>query len=326
MSLSSSSYLESYLEPLKTALSSTHTIEVAVNADGQVWVECQGDAAMRKMDQIMPPEAVRNLAQSLVGETNGKLSDKSPMASGTISYNNRPVRFQTIIPPALPEGAVISLRLFGDDKLKDHQFEYLGLKSISIEKINKNNILDNSLDDIPQTIIKDELNVIVSGGTSTGKTTLVKHLLRLIPQTDRLITIEDAPELFPDHPNTVSLISERGQQRTRSPSALLQATLRLRPDRVILGELRGTEAFTFIEAINTGHGGSVTTLHAETATRALDRLAMMVLQAGTTLTYSDVHRYVSEAIDVVIHLGRHQGRRGIVEMKFLRADQEGVIQ
>jgi type IV secretion system protein VirB11 len=130
---------------------------------------------------------------------------------------------------------------------------------------------------------------------------------------ERLVTIEDAFELFPRQPNTVALLASRSIGTQRSSNALLQASLRMRPDRIIVGELRGDEALTYLEAINTGHGGSVSTIHAETAELAIDRLAIMVLQAGTPLTFDEVRQYIQKSIDVIVQLGRVDGRRGIAE-------------
>ena len=112
----------------------------------------------------------------------------------------------------------------------------------------------------------------------------------------------------------MALLSERRADSPRSAHALLEAALRLRPDRLVLGELRGPEALAYLEAINTGHGGSITTVHAETAELALDRLALLVLQAGTPLTFAEVRAHVARSIDVVVQLGRHEGRRGVTEL------------
>jgi type IV secretion system protein VirB11 len=130
---------------------------------------------------------------------------------------------------------------------------------------------------------------------------------------ERLITIEDAFELFPSQPNTVALLASRSTGSQRSSNTLLQASLRMRPDRIIVGELRGDEALTYLEAINTGHGGSVSTIHAETAELAIDRLAIMVLQAGTPLKFVEIREHIRKSIDVLIQLGRSDGARGITE-------------
>ena len=165
-------------------------------------------------------------------------------------------------------------------------------------------------------LVSERLNVIVSGGTSTGKTELGRKLLEMVAPDERIVTIEDSLELLPGQPNTVSLIAQRDEASPRSADKLLQATLRLRPDRIILGELRGAEAATFLDAINTGHSGSFTTLHAHSARKAMDRLALLVMGQGTRLSFAEVIRYLETSIDVILQMGRDGDRLGIMEMYF----------
>jgi type IV secretion system protein VirB11 len=165
-------------------------------------------------------------------------------------------------------------------------------------------------------LVSERLNVIVSGGTSTGKTELGRKLLEMVAPNERIVTIEDSLELLPGQPNTVSLIAQRDEASPRSAAKLLQATLRLRPDRIILGELRGSEASTFLDAINTGHSGSFTTLHAHSARKAMDRLALLVMAQGTKLSFGEVIRYLQTSIDVILQMGRVGDQRGIMEMYF----------
>lgn len=127
------------------------------------------------------------------------------------------------------------------------------------------------------------------------------------------MTIEDAIELFPKQPNCVSLIADRASD-TRSTDKLLEASLRMRPDRLIVGEIRGKEAMTFLEAINTGHGGSMSTIHAESPDLALDRLAIAAGRSGVPMTYENLRNYISRTIDVIIQTGRKDGKRGITEI------------
>jgi type IV secretion system protein VirB11 len=163
----------------------------------------------------------------------------------------------------------------------------------------------------------------VSGGTSTGKSTFLNALLKEVPEEERIVTIEDTRELRPITPNTVALIASKGDQgRAKvTPQELLEASLRMRPDRVMLGELRGEEAFSFLQAINTGHPGSLTTVHANSARDAYDRLALMVLQSGVTLRKQEIIDYLKEVIPVVVQLERlPDGRRVVSEIVFTKAD------
>ena len=129
-----------------------------------------------------------------------------------------------------------------------------------------------------------------------------------------MVTIEDALELNLPHPNNVALVTERVADSERSPARLLESALRMRPDRLILGEIRGPEAFNFLEAINTGHPGSISTIHADSPRLALERMAMMVLRAGLNLSREDVLDYARATIDIVIQTGRQDGRRGVLQV------------
>jgi type IV secretion system protein VirB11 len=161
--------------------------------------------------------------------------------------------------------------------------------------------------------VRARLNILISGGTSTGKTTFLNALLREIPLNERLILIEDTPELHVDHENAVGLIAVRGSLGEAQVSAnnLVSASLRMRPDRIILGELRGIEALAFLRAINSGHPGSMTTIHADSPEAAVEQLVLLALEAGTVLTRDDVRYYVTKTIDVFVQLGRTGGVRGI---------------
>jgi type IV secretion system protein VirB11 len=158
--------------------------------------------------------------------------------------------------------------------------------------------------------------IVLSGGTASGKTTLLNALLKEIPPRERLIAIEDAAEVQLAHANTLGLIAVRGVTGEASVTAedLLQACLRLRPDRILLGELRGREAFSFLRAVNSGHPGSITTVHADSPGGALDQIALMTLQAGLNIGWNDVRAYVAQVVDVVVQLGRDDGRRRVSEV------------
>ncbi len=154
--------------------------------------------------------------------------------------------------------------------------------------------------------VRGRLNVLISGGTSSGKTTFLNALIREIPPEERLILIEDTPEIRLAHANAVGLIAARSALGEAAVTAndLVSASLRMRPDRIILGELRGPEAFAFLRAINTGHPGSMTTIHADSVERAFEQLALLVLEGGSTLQRADILSYVRTTVDVVLQLSR----------------------
>jgi type IV secretion system protein VirB11 len=164
--------------------------------------------------------------------------------------------------------------------------------------------------------VKGRKNILVAGGTSTGKTTFLNALLKEVPAEERLILIEDTPELFVRHENHVGLIAARsalGEAQVETDD-LVAASLRMRPDRIILGELRGKEAYSFLRAVNTGHPGSMTTVHADSPERAVEQIVLLVLQGGTQLNRDDVRHYVSRTVDVFVQLTRSGGRRRVAEV------------
>ena len=167
-------------------------------------------------------------------------------------------------------------------------------------------------------------NIIISGGTSTGKTTFTNAMLKSIPEDERLITCEDAREIdLKDHPNRLHLLASKGGQGRAKVTIqdLIEACLRLRPDRIIVGELRGAEAFSFLRAINTGHPGSISTLHADTPQMAIEQLKLMVMQAGLGLPPDQVREYILHVIDAVVQLKRGaKGRRYVSEIYFKGAN------
>lgn len=178
----------------------------------------------------------------------------------------------------------------------------------------------NRIKEFLQRSVLYKKNIIISGGTSTGKTTFTNAVIRSIPHEERLITVEDAREIdLTSHPNRVHLIASKGGQGRSKVTTqdLIEACLRLRPERIIVGELRGTEAFSFLRAINTGHPGSISTLHADTPLMAIEQLKMMVMQAGLGMTPSEIVSYIRNVVDVIVQLKRgNKGRRFISEVYF----------
>ena len=324
------SYIDAYLKPFAEWLEDPSIVELAINSDGQLWIERNGDAHMGKVEgTIIASQMSKDLAQSIVGDAGAKLSKNKPLVSGKIEYKGRPLRIQVAMTPAVENGASLTIRLFSKEGIPDYKAEYLFGEAVSLDARRKEKmakvrtIAEGDLNEALNQHISMRLNILVSGGTSTGKTTFARYMLKSVGSDERLITIEDALELFPPQENSVCLLSERHPGSPRTTDILLQSALRMRPDRIIVGELRGREAITYLEAINTGHGGSISTIHAETAKLAIDRLAIMVLQAGTPLTFAEVKDYIARSIDVIVQLGREDGKRGITELYFPVDDLSG---
>lgn len=320
------SYLERYLTPLLPFIIDTSVLEVSINMDGKVWVERAGDRHMKLADVgLWSPMLIADLGLQIANSAKEKLTELSPVVSTTIRHGDADLRAQVIVAPAVIGGAAISFRLFrgADRAARPHAFSFLRDPFRSMEEERRENLekvvgagKGEDVDPMLKAIVDNRLNVIVSGGTSTGKTELGRRLLSMVDPAERVVTIEDSAELLPALPNVVSLIASREAGSHRSADALLQASLRLRPDRIILGELRGSEAATFLDAINTGHSGSFTTIHAETARKAMERLALLVLATGTRLSFEDVIRYLANSIDVIVQMGHQDGKRGITEIYF----------
>jgi type IV secretion system protein VirB11 len=317
-------HLQFKLSRLEDLLSDARMIEIAINADGRVWVERSGDTHMQPADMIVTRAEVEDLARQIANNQKLTLTEKTPSVTATVKHGGATLRCQALIPPAAAGGALISFRLLRprseDEAPRTFPFLRDQRRSLEAERRARLAEIRHLARDDPHAFLRacalEKLNVIVSGGTSTGKTELARRLLWFVPPEERLATIEDSAELLPKHPNVVSLIAERAEGSARSADHLLEATLRLRPDRIILGELRGLEAMTFLEAINTGHEGSFTTLHAQSARKAILRLALLVMRAGTQLSLAEVMAYVRKSIDVIIQTGRVGDRRGILETYF----------
>ena len=326
--MTGTSYLQSSLDKLADAVRDD-VIEICINPDGTIWGEFQGDHFMRLLDTKLGPVAIRDLGNQIASAANTKMSKDKPIVSVSIRYRDRPIRAQVIQPPAVNEGYSISLRFFSTLPLDKIELKYLFGEERKLEVARQDRNLE--LREVVQSgdiyaavefCVLNKLNMIVSGGTSTGKTVAARKILSYVPDEERIVTIEEAAELLPSQPNVVTLISNRDVE-FQSADVLLTSTLRMRPDRIVLGEVRGREAMTFLEAINTGHGGSMTTLHAETPQLAVRRLAIAALKTDVPMTYNDMIQYIESSIDVIIQAGRHEGDRGITEFYLPGNDTEG---
>ena len=312
------SYLQASLDKLKDA-ARDDVIEICVNPDGSCWGEFQGDHFMRALEDRLTVTELRDLGNQIASSANTTMSKDKPIVSVSISYRGRPIRAQVITPPAVLSGMSISLRFFSSLPLDEIELRYLYGQERKLEELRqqKNRTLrevvaSGGITDAIRFCVENKLNMIVSGGTSTGKTVAARKILSYVSAEERIVTIEEAAELLPTQPNAVTLIANRDAE-FQSADILLTATLRMRPDRIILGEVRGKEAMTFLEAINTGHGGSMTTLHAETPQLAVQRLAIAALKTEIPMTYQDMVQYIESSIDVIIQAGREEGQRGITE-------------
>ncbi|MDF3047129.1 MAG: type secretion system ATPase VirB11 [Candidatus Midichloriaceae bacterium] len=317
--------LETYLEPLKRIFDEEGVSEISINRPFEAWIENKGDIRYESIPEL-DLEHLKGLAQLVAQSTEQRISEETPLLSATLPTG---FRIQIVMPPACEPGTVaMSIRKPSTIKMDLNAYEQLGafnntsadeLKDENAEKLSKL-LVEGKFKEFLTTAVITKQNIIVSGGTSTGKTTFTNAMLKAIPDEERIITVEDAREIeLSNHPNRIHLIASKGGQGRSQVNTqdLIEACLRLRPDRIIVGELRGLEAFSFLRAINTGHPGSISTLHADTPMMAIEQLKLMVMQAGLGMPPAEIKEYILNVIDIVIQLKRGaKGRRFISEIYY----------
>lgn len=321
-------YLQSYLAPFADVLGRPDVTDVYVNTPGQVWVETLGGQIEQHAAPDLNAVVLLRLARQIAAHSHQGVSREHPILSATLP---RGERVQVVVPPATRGDIAFAIRRHVSSDLKLGDYVSAGaFKGALSSRAARSAEIDASLRTFRDArdaagllseAVRARRNILIAGGTSTGKTTFLNALIREIPSDERLIFIEDTPELHLSHPNVVGLLAARSPLGEASVTAddLLNASLRMRPDRVILGELRGPEAYTFLRAVNTGHPGSMTTVHADSPDRAVEQIALLVLQGGTRLGRDDVIHYIRSTIDVFVQLSRVAGRRSVSEIR-LRGD------
>jgi type IV secretion system protein VirB11 len=312
MSVAPSLYLVEYLRPLAALLSRDDVTDIYINSPGEVWAETIGGAVERHVEGGIDEALLWRLARQVASLSHQGINRENPLLSAVLPDGSR---VQIVAPPATRGAMAVAIRrhLVTDRRLIDYDWSTSGTPGAPLAALAEHDRAARLA-----AAVRARRTILISGGTSTGKTTFLNALLREIPADERLIVIEDTPELQLRHANAVGLVAVRnalGEARIDTED-LLQASLRMRPDRIILGELRGPEAMTFLRAINTGHPGSISTIHADTPDRAIEQLALLVLQTGTRLTRADIVAYVEQIVDVFVQLGRRDGRRVISEVRW----------
>ena len=294
---------------------------------GEVWVETVGGLTERHEDPDLDDAKLLRLARQVAALSHQGISREHPLLSAVLPDGSR---LQVAAPPATRGPLALAIRKHLAPKLSLNDYLTAGsFAATATEELGHRPALPERLAELVRRgelaaalveAVVTRRTIVVSGGTSTGKTTFLNALIREIPNHERLVLIEDTPELHVEHPNQVGLVSVRGSLGEARVSAndLVSAALRMRPDRIILGELRGVEAMAFLRAINSGHPGSMTTLHADSPEAAVEQLVLLALQSATSLTREDIRYYVTQTVDVFVQLGRSGGARG-VERIALRA-------
>lgn len=316
-------YLQSYLAPFAGILARLDVTDIYVNAPEECWAETLGGGIERHTIAGLDGTALDRLARQIAAFAHQGINREHPILSAVLPGGER---VQIIIPPATRGGVVLAIRKHVSSDLGLEDYVVAGaFESALLDGSQHETDLDAQLRERQQAgdvagllgaAVRGRRNILISGGTSTGKTTFLNALIKEIPQDERLIFIEDTPELHLHHANAIGLIAPRSALGEALVTAedLLNASLRMRPDRIILGELRGPEAYTFLRAVNTGHPGSMTTVHADSPERAIEQIALLVLQGGTTLRREDVIHYIRSTIEVFVQLSRTAGRRSVSEI------------
>jgi pilus assembly protein CpaF len=298
--------------PLERLLADDTITEVMVNGPNEIWIERQGrlyETTVRFNDD----SHLRRIINKMVAQVGRRIDESSPMVDARLPDGSR---VNAIIPPLSLSGPLVTIRKFSKRRLTLEDMTAIGtLSDESVEFLRRG--------------VNAELNILISGGTGTGKTTLLNALSASIPEADRIVTIEDAAELKLNQQHVLRLearpknIEGEGEIPIRE---LLRNSLRMRPDRIIVGEVRGAEALDMLQAMNTGHDGSLSTVHSNSPRDALHRIETMVLMAGFDLPIRAIRQQVSSALDLIVHLDRlEDGSRRVTAVTEVQRMESDVI-
>jgi type IV secretion system protein VirB11 len=301
-------YLDAYLAPFREWLTRDSVTEILVNQPGEVWVEDAAHPGMQRIERAeIDDKLIQRLAEQVARVSHQGINREHPLLGATLPDG---ARIQFCGPPATRKHWALAIRRHRRLDLPLDAYDAGPLSARTQAELP-----DPVEQPIPflRAAIRARKTVLVSGGTSTGKTTFLNAMLAEIPREERVVLVEDTPELKFPGANGVGLVAVKGELGEAKVTAneLLQSALRLRPDRIVLGELRGAESVSFLRAINTGHPGSFSTIHANSLKGALEQLSLMVMQTGIGLTRSDTIAYAASVIDVIVQLDRTDGKRGI---------------
>ena len=302
-------YLDAFLAPLRPLLDQPGVTDLYVNRPGEAWIDRLGHAGSRHVVPDLTEDALWSLVRQIARATHQGISRAHPLMSASLPGGER---VQVVAPPATRGGMAIAIRKQAGaprtlaDYARGSAFATTRSAAVAVNDGLHALYAAGDYAGFLAAAVRARKTILVAGGTATGKTTFANALIHEIPRDERLIVIEDTPELILDHANMVGLVGVRGPQGESEVSAeqLLQASLRMRPSRIMLGELRGAEAFTFLRAVNTGHPGSIATIHADSPELAVEQLALLVLEAGMRLTRADVTDYIQKVVDVFVQLDR----------------------
>ena len=299
------------LGPLEPLLADTSVNDILVNGAKQVYVERAGKLELTPV-RFKDDAHLKKIIERIVSRVGRRIDESVPMVDARLADGSR---VNAIIPPLAIDGPSLSIRKFSKDPLQLHHL--IDKRSLTPE-----------IGELLKAIVQARLNILISGGTGTGKTTMLNILSGFIPNDERIVTIEDAAELQLRQDHVVRLetrpanIEGKGEIAQRE---LVKNALRMRPDRIILGEVRGAESLDMLQAMNTGHDGSLTTVHANSCRDALTRIETLVSMAGFNLAAKAMRHYISSALDVIIQIARlSDGSRKLISVQEI-AGMEGDL-
>ena len=286
------------LGPLESLLSDSAVSDILVSGSSTVWIERHG--RLEKSDVVFDSDAqLLQIIQRIIRSSGRRIDESSPLVDARLPDGSR---VNAVIPPLAIDGPQLCIRRFTHDNLDAHSLIAIG-----------------SINELMMTVLNEfvrlRLSMVISGGSGAGKTTTLNALSMFIPENERIITIEDAAELNLHREHVVRLetrmenIEGRGQVDARS---LVKNALRMRPDRIIVGECRGAESFDMLQAMNTGHEGSMTTVHANSATDAFSRMENMLAMTGLEIPISALREYLTSAVQIVVQMARIPGGRRVI--------------
>jgi type IV secretion system protein VirB11 len=299
--------LERHLAPLMPYLKQDGVTEICINRPGEVFVECGGVFSRHEIDEL--EFSFLEAIAALVAEFNNK-EFPVPIVSGSLLHGER---IQLVLPPAAEAGMIVcSIRrhqrrdMTLDDLVRDGAFDDVAVAQSHTQDIEKKLVALHQSKDIPAFIklaVEARKNILICGGTGTGKTTFLNACLKYVPESERIITVEDTREVVTCQPNTAHLLFNEENEKITALN-IFKACLRLRPDRIFLSELRGHEVWPYLRAANSGHPGSLSTVHADSPEGAITQLVFMMQQAGSTSSEEQIRNYIKSIIHVVIQLKR----------------------
>jgi len=300
------------LGPLEPLLKDPTVSDILVNGPNQVYVERRGKLELTDI-KFSSDRHLINTIDRIVSAVGRRIDESSPMVDARLADGSR---VNAIIPPLALDGPAMSIRRFAREMLSVE--DMIGIGSLTPE-----------LAEVVGAAVRGRLNILVSGGTGAGKTTMLNVLSGFIPEDERIVTIEDSAELQLQQPHVVRLetrppnIEGKGQVAARD---LVINSLRMRPERIIVGEVRGGEALDMLQAMNTGHDGSLTTIHANTPRDALSRVENMVSMTGISFPTKSLREQIASAIDLVIQIARHEdGKRRVVSLAEINGMEGEII-